>query len=200
MVFTTAAITNIEKIGRKRLMLRGALGQGTCFILITMGLAVGGSKWSAVAIAFVFAFYTVFGLSWIAIPWMYAAEVDTRPWRNRGSGLATATNWICNYAVVLVTPIGTENIDWQYYIIYAVLNFCFIPVVSLWYVETAGLSLEEIDAVFQRQNAPYPPGMPESGIEADQGNSEWEQGQSEWVESIDSRRQDRGSVGGIRSS
>jgi sugar porter (SP) family MFS transporter len=200
MVFTTAAITVIEKAGRKRLMLWGALGQGTCFVLLTFGLAIGESKWSAVAIAFVFAFYTVFGLTWIAIPWMYAAEVNTQPWRNRGAGLATATNWICNYAVVLVTPIGVENIKWRYYIIYAVLNFCFIPVVSLWYVETAGLSLEEIDAVFQKQNDCLPPDMLKSGVKADQGKAEWDQGQSEWVESIDLRRQDRGSVGDIRPS
>ncbi|KAL4863161.1 hypothetical protein BDV12DRAFT_189884 [Aspergillus spectabilis] len=162
MVFTTAAITVIEKAGRKRLMLWGALGQGTCFVLLTI--------------------------------------VNTQPWRNRGAGLATATNWICNYAVVLVTPIGVENIKWRYYIIYAVLNFCFIPVVSLWYVETAGLSLEEIDAVFQKQNDCLPPDMLKSGVKADQGKAEWDQSQSEWVESIDLRRQDRGSVGAIRPS
>ncbi|KAI9932589.1 hypothetical protein MW887_008834 [Aspergillus wentii] len=200
MVFTTAAITVIEKIGRKRLMLWGALGQGTCFVLLTVGLAVGGTKWSAVAIAFVFAFYTVFGLSWIAIPWMYSAEVNTQPWRNRGAGLATATNWICNYAVVLVTPIGIEKISWRYYIIYAVLNFCFVPVVSLWYVETAGLSLEEIDAIFEGQNTRIPLDMRKSGVNEDKGKVGWDKGQSEWLESVDSSTQDQKTVEDNRSS
>ena len=194
MVFTTIAITIIDKIGRKRLMLWGAVGQCTCFALLTAGLAVGGSKWSAVAIAFVFAFYTVFGLSWIAIPWMYAAEVNTQPWRNRGAGLATATNWICNYAVVLATPIGIENIDWRYYIIYVVLNFAFVPVVSLWYVETAGLSLEEIDTIFERQLSSVPSMMLKGGIDNKEANARQDVGKSEWVESVDSSEQDKKSV------
>lgn len=50
--------------------------------------------------------------------------------RIAGAGIATATNWICNYAVVLVTPIALESISWRYYVVYAVLNVCFIPIVG----------------------------------------------------------------------
>lgn len=186
MIFTVVAITLIEKVGRKRLMLWGALGQGICFALIATGLAVGGNRWSAVAIAFVFGFYTVFGLSWIAIPWLYPAEVNTQPWRNRGAALATATNWICNYAIVLVTPIGIAAISWRYYLVYAVLNFSFVPVVFIWYVETAGLSLEEIDLAFEKKT----PGLC-SSLSAASGHGALElkngqdDGRSEWIEAVD---------------
>ncbi|CAP91268.1 hypothetical protein E8E15_002337 [Penicillium rubens] len=192
MVFTAVALTTIEKVGRKRLMLWGAVGQGTCFALLTSGLGVGGSQWSAVAIAFVFAYYTVFGMSWIAVPWMYPAEINTQAWRNRGAGLATATNWICNYAVVLVTPIGIENIDWRYYIIYVVLNFSFVPIVSFWYVETAGLSLEEIDKIFEGKTYGIPLDVSEGGAttENEEGKARQDEVNSEWIEAVDSSKRD----------
>ncbi|KAJ6169815.1 hypothetical protein N7485_007161 [Penicillium canescens] len=182
MVFTCVCITVIETLGRKKLMLLGAMGQGICFTMITAGLAAGGSKWAAVSIAFIFAFYTIFGLSWIAIPWMYAAEVNTQPWRNRGAGLATATNWICNYAVVLVTPIGIANIAWRYYIIYATLNFLFVPIIYIWYVETAGLSLEGIDSLFEGRKSDADSAAKKIDCDPAQLKAPGDEGQSEWVE------------------
>jgi hypothetical protein len=49
-----------------------------------------------------------------------------------------------------VTPVGISNIQWRYYLIYAVLNAAFVVVVQLFYVETAKLSLEGIDNLFER--------------------------------------------------
>ena len=98
MISTCVGAFFIESVGRKRLMLWGALVQSICFALVAGGLGAGGQEWGAVAITFVFGYYTTFGLTWIAVPWMYPAEVNTQQWRNRGAGIATATNWICNYA------------------------------------------------------------------------------------------------------
>ena len=49
----------------------------------------------------------------------------------------------------MVTPVALANIKWRYYIIYAVLNFAFAPIVKLFYVETKNFSLEQIDAIFE---------------------------------------------------
>jgi hypothetical protein len=113
---------------------------------------------------------------------MYAAEVNTQPWRNRGAGLATATNWICNYAVVLVTPIGIANIAWRYYIIYATLNFLFVPIICIWYVETAGLSLEGIDSLFEGRKSDADSAVKKIDCDPAQLKAPGDEGQSEWVE------------------
>lgn len=149
MISTCVGAAFIESVGRKRLMLWGALVQGICFALVAGGLGAGGQQCGIVAITFVFVYYTTFGLSWIAVPWLCPAEINTQQWRNRGAGIATCTNWICNYAVVLVTPVGISTIGWRYYILYAVLNFVFMPVVQVFYEETAKLSLEQIDELFE---------------------------------------------------
>lgn len=114
---------------------------------------------------------TAFGLSCIAVPWMYPAEINTQRMRIAGSGIATATNWITNYAVVLITPIGIANIAWKYYIVYAVLKAAFVPVVQIFYVETARKSMEDIDRLFEGQSSDLPTLDSDSVREEDKGVS-----------------------------
>ncbi|KAI0894276.1 hexose carrier protein [Annulohypoxylon nitens] len=149
LISTCVGTLYIDTFGRKRLMALGAAGQSFCLVLVAVGLAIGGYQWNIVAVSFIFGFITVFGLSWIAVPWMYPAEVNTQRMRIAGSGVATATNWISNYVVVLVTPIGTANLGWRFYIIFATFNAIFVPVILIFYLETANLSLEEIDTRFE---------------------------------------------------
>lgn len=147
---TCVGILYVETFGRKKMMVYGAAVQSLCFALVAAGLGAGGRKWECVAVAFVFAYITTFGLSWIAVPWMYPAEINSQRTRFAGAGIATATNWICNYVVVLITPIGISNIGWRYYLVYAVLNAVFVPVVQYFYVETARMTLEEVDNFFEQ--------------------------------------------------
>lgn len=52
------------------------------------------------------------------------------------------------FAVVLVTPIGIDNIGWKFYIIWAILNATFVPIVYLFYPETSNRRLEDLDRYF----------------------------------------------------
>lgn len=45
--------------------------------------------------------------------------------------MGTATNWIFNFMVVEITPLGIENLQWKFYILWTVLNFSFVPFVFL---------------------------------------------------------------------
>lgn len=47
---------------------------------------------------------------------------------------------------ILLTPL--ENIWWKTFIIYAVLNACFLPMVCCFYPETKGIELEDIPLLF----------------------------------------------------
>lgn len=158
-------------------MVWGAVGQSICFCFISIGLSLGGSRWEAVAVAFVFGYSTVFALTWIAVPWMYPAEVNTQRMRIAGAGVATATNWINNYVVVLVTPVGIRNLNWRYYLIYAVLNAAFAIICKVFYVETARLSLEQIDSIFDRS-------APIESIEGTGGVTDNEKATSEALPSV----------------
>lgn len=43
---------------------------------------------------------------------------------------------------------GIANLGWRFYIVFAAFNLAFIPFIWFFYIETAGLSLEQIDRVF----------------------------------------------------
>lgn len=43
-----------------------------------------------------------------------------------------------------------ENINWRVFVIFAVLNFLWIPIVFFFYPETKGLELEDINLIFAK--------------------------------------------------
>jgi hypothetical protein len=69
--------------------------------------------------------------------------------RTKGAALGSATNWIFNFMVVEVTPIGIQNLGWRFYVIWIVLNAVMVPIIYLFYPETAGRSLEDMDDYYR---------------------------------------------------
>lgn len=51
--------------------------------------------------------------------------------------------------VAEVTPSGIKNLQWRFWIIWAVICFSFIPITYFFYPETANRSLEDIDRFFE---------------------------------------------------
>ena len=102
-----------------------------------------------IATACISIYFVGFGFAWISIPWLYPAEINSLSIRTKGAALATAFDWLFNYAVVLTTPIGMQHLHWGLYLIYAVFNLLFVPTVYYLIVETAGRSLEQIDRWFE---------------------------------------------------
>lgn len=45
--------------------------------------------------------------------------------------------------------LGIESIRWKFYLVFAIVNLVWVPVCWYFYVETAGLSLEEVDKLFE---------------------------------------------------
>jgi hypothetical protein len=95
---------------------------------------------------------------------VYPSEILPLRLRQRGSSISTAANWICNYLIVQITPPAISNIGWKTYIIFAVLNTLWVPIIYLFFPETKGqkmcydfwtnankrlgLQLEDVDRLF----------------------------------------------------
>ncbi|KAH6884466.1 general substrate transporter [Thelonectria olida] len=144
----------IDRVGRRRLMIMGVACSGVCFTFVAIGLRYSGSNsenksMSILAVVFIFLYYVFYGMSLLSIPFMYPAEINAQRMRNTGTSVATAVNWTCVYLVVVVTPVAIDTIGWKYYLIYGIFNFAFVPIAWYFYVETARLSLEQVDRLFQ---------------------------------------------------
>lgn len=50
----------------------------------------------------------------LGVPWLYPTEINSLPMRTKGAAVATATDWITNFIVVEITPIGIQNIGWKF--------------------------------------------------------------------------------------
>jgi hypothetical protein len=67
-------------------------------------------------------------------------------------------NWMCNFIIVEITPYAITNIGWKTYVIFAVLNFTWAPLLYFFYSETARKSMEEIDNLFLDKKIDYQAG------------------------------------------
>ncbi|KAF2738432.1 general substrate transporter [Polyplosphaeria fusca] len=149
LLFSLIGIPNVERWGRRKMMMYAAAGQFFCYTIITIcirynedtGLGVQTRQaWAKGSIGFFFLYYVFFGIGWQGVPWLYPTEINSLAMRTKGAALGTATNWIFNFMVVEITPPGIRTLHWRFYIIWCVFNFAFIP--------TASRSLEDISRFF----------------------------------------------------
>ncbi|KAJ7656218.1 general substrate transporter [Mycena rosella] len=140
----------VDRYGRRPLLMISAAGLSLCFILAAILLSTGTKPAAFGATAMVFIFQIFLGIGYLPIPWLYPAEISTTRIRARGSAISSFFNWMCVFAVVQMTPPAIANISWRVFIIFAIFNACWVPLVYVFFPETKGLELEAIDAIFER--------------------------------------------------
>ena len=59
---------------------------------------------------------------------------------------------LTTHTVVEITPIGISSLSWRFYIIWTIFNFAFLPIIYLFYPETAARTLEDIDRLFRENH------------------------------------------------
>ncbi|KAL6901137.1 general substrate transporter [Trichoderma evansii] len=138
----------IDRLGRRKLMMFAAAGQGACMAILAGTVSNGSRSAGIVAIIMLFLFNFFFAVGLLAIPWLLPAEYAPLAIRTRAAALASASNWIFTFLVVEITPVSISNIGWRTYVYFCVFNFFFLPLIYFFYPETRNLSLEQIDKLF----------------------------------------------------
>ncbi|SCO78002.1 related to sugar transporter [Fusarium oxysporum] len=144
----------IDRIGRRPLLL-SMISVMAATMAVQAGLIYQVENNTATAhaagiaaAAMLFIFQGAFTIGFQATVWVYPSEILPLRLRQRGSSISTAANWIFNYMIVQITPISIDNIGWRTYIIFAVLNSLWVPIIFLFFPETKGLELEDVDHLF----------------------------------------------------
>ncbi|KAM5341858.1 hypothetical protein ACJ41O_014889 [Fusarium nematophilum] len=156
LVFSSIAVGLVERWGRRGLMLLSTAGQLLSFLIITVLLryaesenTANGEAYASASIAFFFFYFISFGMGMLGVPWLYPTEINSLPMRTKGAAVATGTNWMTNFIVVQITPIGIQNLGWKFWIVWTVTNAFFLPVIYFFYPETSNRQLEDMDAYFR---------------------------------------------------
>ncbi|GAA5967104.1 hypothetical protein JCM3765_001500 [Sporobolomyces pararoseus] len=139
----------MERIGRVKLMIWGAALLCVGQVLLAAGVAKADTTGGGIAAAVgLYLFLTVFSGSHLPTAFVYSSEIVPLAIRTRAATLGIAVQYIINYLIVLVTPVGIESIGYKYYIIFAVFNAAIIPFCWFYLPEVAGLTLEGVDELF----------------------------------------------------
>jgi MFS family permease len=168
-IFSFIGVAYIDRIGRRPPLIWTAVGCAFCFLAVSPTFHSASEKLLIIlqagllqrditptrakaSLAFFFLYEALFAIAWLPVPWLYAPEIMPLRHRAQSAALSAASDWIFNYLVVQITPISISNIRWRTYIIFFVLNLIFAVTILLFYPETAGRSLEEIDSLFFGDN------------------------------------------------
>ncbi|EMG50229.1 STL1 Sugar transporter STL1 [Candida maltosa Xu316] len=140
----------IDTLGRRKLFLIGAIGQG-CSFIISFACLIDPTEQNAKGAAVgIYLFIVFFAFTILPLPWIYPPEINPLRTRTTASAVSTCTNWLTNFAVVMFTPAFISTSGWGCYLFFAIMNFIFVPIIFFFYPETAGRSLEEIDIIFAK--------------------------------------------------
>ncbi|KAK9465654.1 general substrate transporter [Lipomyces arxii] len=169
----------IEKLGRRPLMIWGALGMLVCeFIVAIIGVTDGDNQNAVKAmISFICIYIFFFASTWGPGAWVIIGEIFPLPIRSRGVALSTASNWLWNCIISVITPymVGTDkgNLGARVFFIWGSLcTCCFVYAYTL-ISETKGLTLEQVDRMLEettpRTSAKW---VPHDTFAADMGHVE----------------------------
>ena len=164
---TIPAILFIDKLGRRFILLSGALLMAASMLIMGVTMGVYGSTHynattgavqviipnrtaSYVIIAFVYIFVASFSFSWGPTAWVYCTEIFPLSMRSKGTSITTAANWAANCVVSFLVPALLQSITYGTYLIFGVFCAIMAVLVYLFYPETKGKSLEDMDLVFGR--------------------------------------------------
>lgn len=157
---TPVSFYTIEKFGRRPLLIWGALGMLICeFIVAIMGTARPDDAQIAKAqIAFICIYIFWFASTWGPGAWVVIGEIFPIPIRARGVALSTASNWLWNCIIAVITPYMVNedqgNLQSKVFFIWGGLCcLCFLYAYLLVW-ETKGLTLEQVDQMMEECGRP----------------------------------------------
>lgn len=143
LTFTLLALTIIDRIGRKTLLLIGSVGlvislSATAFIQLT-GTYQSYLLWMLIV------FIASFAFSQGAVIWVYISEIFPTEVRSRGQGLGASTHWFMDAAIATAFPLLAAYSKGLPFIFFAIAMVVQFFVVLRFFPETKGVALEDME-------------------------------------------------------
>jgi len=142
LLFTIIAMSVIDKIGRKKLLLTGSIGTAICLSGIAAIFITNTHK--SLLLYLLVSYIAFFAFSQGAVIWVYLSEVFPNLVRAKGQALGSFTHWFMCAIVSWTFPVMAEKSGGYPFVFFAIMMIVQFFVVLIIYPETKNASLEEI--------------------------------------------------------
>ncbi|KAH9856813.1 AmMst-1 [Lenzites betulinus] len=155
---TLPGIWAVDRFGRRALLLWGAVLMCVCeFLVAIIGVTISINNLAGqrALIGIVCIYVGTFAATWGPVAWVVTGEIFPLNVRAKGISLSAASNWLWNWALAFATPYlvnsgpGNAGLGVKVFFIWG--STCAGCIVFTYFCipETKGLSLEQIDLLYQ---------------------------------------------------
>lgn len=142
VLVTAIAVSIIDKVGRKSLLLTGAAGMAVCLFALP---AIRYMGWPAEAVVIILLCYSLFfGFSQGTVVWVYLSELFPLPVRARGQSFGSTVHWVANAIIIGSFPVVARSLGGKVFAGLAVMMVVQFFVILFVYPETKRTSLESL--------------------------------------------------------
>jgi SP family arabinose:H+ symporter-like MFS transporter len=144
LIAVTLAMTVIDRIGRKMLLLIGSVGTTLCLLGVATIFRL--HQYQGALVLFLIGFVGFFSFSQGAVIWVYISEIFPNQVRAKGQSIGSFTHWFMNAVVSVAFPIAAATWGAAPFYFFAGITALQFFVVLIVYPETRGISLEAMEA------------------------------------------------------
>jgi MFS transporter, SP family, arabinose:H+ symporter len=154
LIFTMLAMSVIDKVGRKTLLLIGSVGTAACLAGVSTVFAM--HQHENLLVWLLIGYIAFFASSQGAVIWVYISEVFPNVVRAKGQSLGSFTHWIMNALISGIFPHMAARSGAYPFVFFSLMMIVQFVVVLLVYPETKGISLEEMQKRMEAIRAAHP--------------------------------------------
>jgi SP family arabinose:H+ symporter-like MFS transporter len=142
LLFTMLAMSVIDKVGRKKLLLVGSVGTALCLAGVAAIFLTG--RHENLLVWMLVGYIAFFAFSQGAVIWVYISEVFPNRVRAKGQSLGSFSHWIMNALISWTFPLMAASSGGYPFVFFSAMMVLQFFVVLFFYPETKGISLEDM--------------------------------------------------------
>jgi MFS transporter, SP family, arabinose:H+ symporter len=142
LLFTMIAMSVIDKVGRKKLLLVGSVGTALC--LAGVAAIFLTHRHENLLVWMLVGYIAFFAFSQGAVIWVYISEVFPNRVRAKGQSLGSFSHWIMNALISWTFPLMAASSGGYPFVFFSAMMVLQFFVVLFIYPETKGISLEDM--------------------------------------------------------
>jgi sugar porter (SP) family MFS transporter len=142
LLATLLAMTVIDKLGRKALLLIGSIGTSVC--LFGVSAVFFTNRHQNYLVWLLVSYIAFFAASQGAVIWVYIGEVFPNLVRAKGQSLGSSSHWVMNAIISLTFPLLAKSSGAYPFVFFGAMMALQFFVVLFFYPETKAITLEQM--------------------------------------------------------